>query len=276
MNNFVFISPAYNAEDTVEQMLMSIFLQTYSKYKILIRDDMSTDGTLDKIADVCDRSGVPFFIDQYSDRKLYRKPEDAKVIVWKNVEKFWEVKNVLSMIRSKYVKEDDIICRIDCDDFLYNLCALEDINLTYNESGADCLWTAHRWSGNWSKNISGPIPGCYISRGYGVPLVKTEGIKDIYSWSKRNWSTSHLKTFRKYLITGVSDENFRGKDGDYIKRAGDRAIYYPVIHRATKPVFLPIQTYYYTIDDRPETYASSDARFQLEESDFLSDRGFIE
>lgn len=242
-------------------MLMSVFLQTHDNWLILIRDDMSTDGTVEKIKEVCLHNGIASRVRskegdaKRGHGKLPYMVEDCKVVVDVNDEKFWEVKNVLSMIRDDLVREDDIICRLDGDDFLCNLCALQDINVAYEQSGAECLWTAHRWADTW-QNISQALP---------------DGA-DVY---KHPWVTSHLKTFRKSLITGVSDENFRGPDGEYIKRAGDQAIYLPVLHNAHIRVFLPTVTYYYTIDMSPETFQTDDAKFQKEEAEFLRNRGYV-
>lgn len=250
-NRFVFVVPCYNAEKTIERMLMSVFCQTYDNWLILIRDDMSTDGTIDKIYNVCGKEDIA--LQEIECEEDYIAP--GKVYLWRNKDKFWEVRNVLEMIKSEYVKDDDIICRLDGDDFLCNLCALQDINTAYEQSGAECLWTMHRWADTW-QNISQALPEN----------------ADVY---KHPWVSSHLKTFRKSLINNINDENFRGKDGEYIKRAGDQAIYLPVLHKAQKRVFLPMVTYYYTIDIKPETFSSEDAKFQLEEASFLRQRGFI-
>jgi DhnA family fructose-bisphosphate aldolase class Ia len=36
------------------------------------------------------------------------------------------------------------------------------------------------------------------------------------------------------LINDVKDENFRGEDGNYVRRAGDQAIYLPVLSKTKK------------------------------------------
>jgi hypothetical protein len=95
---------------------------------------------------------------------------------------------------------------------------------------------------------------------------------DVYAYP---WVSSHLKTFRKTLINEVKDENFRGEDGNYIRRAGDQAIYLPVLHKSKKRLFLPRVMYHYTIKDVPETYQTDDARFQKDEAIFLRKRGFV-
>jgi len=271
-NRFVFIAPAYNAEGTVERMLSSIFLQSWTNWKVLIKDDLSTDDTVWKIVKVCDKFNIKWCV-KTDNNDLGAQQKSAKVVVWVNDEKKWEVQNVLEMIRSDLVKDDDIICRIDCDDALSDLCALQDIDLVYKNTNCDVVWTSHRWSWNFTKSISGPIPGGYVfdPRKKSL-LLKCNGEKNPY---KNEWKTSHLKTFRKELINNVDEENFKGKDGEYIKRTGDQAIYLPVLHKSKMPVYLPRQVYYYEIEDVPETYQTDDAKFQADEASFLRGRGFV-
>lgn len=245
-------------------------MQTHENWLVLIRDDMSTDATIEKLTEACSKHDVLFWIEDaegkiidrivYDDAKKRVERRDAKVVVVKNGDKFWEVKNVLAMINDEEVREDDIICRLDGDDFLCDLCALQDLNAVYaTNKEAGCVWTAHRWA-DTLQNISAALPDG------ADPYVHP-------------WVTSHMKTFRKSLITPVADENFRGPDGEYIKRAGDQAIYLPVLWRSLqdgyKNVFFPRLTYYYTIDIKPETFQTDDAKFQLREANFLRARGYV-
>lgn len=276
MNRFVFLVPAFNAEKTVRQMLASVAFQTYKNWQIIIKDDLSTDSTLEEISSFCLQNNISYNIGNLNSHKEVF----SKVKVIKNETKLWETANVLEMLRDCTVKDDDICCRLDADDFLTDLCALQDIDFIYRQTKCDTLWTFNRWEDQFWKNNSGPMPGTYYldykMAMFDMPkLLKVEGEKDVYKWSKNNWSTSHLKTFRKYLINDVNEDNFKGADGEYIKRCGDRAIYYPVLYKSQIPVCFPKQTYFYHIDDQPQTYQTDDARFQRMESDFLSDRGFI-
>jgi len=237
-NRFVFVAPAYNATKTIERMLMSVALQTYDNWLLLMRNDMSTDGTSDAIWSIADHAGI-----------------SDKVIVVDNTEKLWEMRNVLEMIRDPLTKEDDIICRLDADDFLTDLTALQDINLIYNQEKCDALWTAHRWADTW-QNISASM---------------AEGA-DPY---KHPWVSSHMKTFRRHLIDDVKEENFMNQNGVYCQRTGDQYLYLPVLHNAKKRLYFPKVTYYYTIDMKPETFQTDDAKFQKSEMEFLRSRGFI-
>jgi glycosyltransferase involved in cell wall biosynthesis len=228
--------PAFNAANTIVQSLLSVIVQTHSEWKVIVRDDLSTDGTPDIARRLAHHLGL-----------------EDKIEIQVNTEKKWEVQNVLEMISQ--CKEEDIICRLDADDWLTDTDILTILNHRYDSEGFDAVWTAHRW-GFSSMNISAPLPAG----------------ADVYS---HPWVTSHFKTFRKSLISGISDENFRGQDGSYFKRIGDQAIYLPVLHRATKRLFEPIVAYHYTIDMQPETFQTEDARFQKGEAEYLRSRRFV-
>jgi glycosyltransferase involved in cell wall biosynthesis len=235
-NKFVFVIPAYNARETVCQMLTSLVAQCYPFWRAVIIDDISTDGTPDVIETFCNSLGI-------SDR----------ITLIRNSEKKWEVENVLMGIN--LCEEDEIVCRLDADDWLCDNDALAIINDRYSKLPIDVLWTAHRWSFT-DINISGHLP-----RGSN-PYVHP-------------WVSSHLKTFRKSLITGVHDQNFRGTDGKYFKRIGDQAIYLPVLAVSRGWHYEPIVAYHYTIDLSPQTFQTDDARFQKAEAEFLRSRGFV-
>lgn len=259
-NRFIIISPFYNAKKTMEQFLASIHYQTYKNFRIILLDDMSTDGSFDVVKGFCKKNNIPYEwsqdeknIDSFESLKLSLDVPTARIVYIKNQNKLWEVANILNAL--KLCKDDDIILRIDPDDFLMNLCSLEDLNDCYNQNDVEAVWTAHRWEGS-KRNISGPMTAD----------------ADVY---KHPWVSSHLKSFRKYLINDVKDENFRSWNGEYFKRIGDQAIYLPVLHKTKKRGFLPIQTYFYHIEDNPATYQTEDSKFQREEAEYLRSRGFI-
>ena len=241
MNQFTFVVPMFNASRTLERMLHSVVGQSYDRWRLILIDDVSDREQLDSAS-----CTMKSFRDL-----LGARAGKIKVII--NDSKRWEVANVLRGLQE--CDSRDIVCRLDADDWLTDLDALAIIDQAYEQLGCDALWTAHRW-GFSDKNISGPLPDS----------------ADPY---KHPWVSSHLKTFRRSLLDGVNDLNFRGPDGAYIKRAGDQAIYLPALHKAKQRAFLNRPMYHYTIDDRPETYATDDARFQKSEAEFLRARGFI-
>lgn len=241
-NKFVFVAPMYNASKYIAQMLHSIAAQSYDNWKVILIDDVSSDEH---------RNVSNAIITQF--QSLFNGLYSNKIHVHWNDEKKWEVANVLYGISQ--CEDNDIICRIDSDDWLVDTDCLAILNSVYSTTNIEALWTAHRW-GFSDKNISAPMK---------------EGA-DPYT---HPWVSSHLKTFRKKLINGVNDINFRGEDGEYIKRAGDQAIYLPVLHNAKTRGFLPRVMYHYTINDIPETYQTSDAKFQRDEAVFIRTRGYV-
>lgn len=259
-NRFVFVAPMYNASKTLARMLHSVCGQSYDNWRVILIDDLSDmEESIrcshivkgfralmgENVHSLSPDAGAPRFFG-------YDAPE-SRIELITNHEKKWEVANVLLGI--SMCEPNDIVCRLDADDWLTDLDALAIIDMLYARHGLDCLWTAHRW-GFSDKNISGPLPAG----------------ADPY---KHPWVSSHLKTFRKRLLDGVKDENFRGEDGQYVRRAGDQAVYLPVLYNAQARAYLPRVMYHYSIDDVPETYQTPDARFQRDEALFLRARGYV-
>ena len=237
-NRFVFIMPAYNAEQTIARSIMSVWMQTHDNWKILIRDDLSTDDTVLIVETLKQNLGL----------------SDDKICLEQNKEKKWEVRNIVELLSK--CEPSDIVCRLDGDDWLCDTDALSIINHRYETMKVDVLWTAHRWSFS-NHNISGPLP------------------KDANPY-EHNWVSSHLKTFRKRIIENVKDENFRGEDNEYFKRIGDQTLYLPVLHQAAGNWhYEPIVAYHYTVDLSPKTFQSDDAKFQKAEAEYLRNRGFL-
>lgn len=241
-NRFVFVAPMYNASATLGQTLASIVAQSYSNWHIILIDDVSNPK---------EQVIESEMILQFQCLLMGRFSE--RIDVHWNETKKWEVANVLHGI--SMCEDEDIVCRIDADDWLTDTDALAILNAAYTQTGAEAIWTNHRW-GFSDKNISGPMPLD----------------ADPY---KHPWVSSHLKTFRKKLINGIKDENFRGEDGEYIKRAGDQAIYLPILHQTQKRLYIPRCFYHYTINDVTETYQTPDAKFQRDEAIFMRQRGFV-
>ena len=242
MIEFAFAIPTRNSMRTARQALGSLAFQSYPHWHAVIVDDCSTDSTVAVIESAAEELGI-----------------SDKVRVIRNEERMWEVANVLQAM--SWMCDDDVVCRLDLDDYLCDLNALEILARAYTEiPDLEAAWTNHRWfddRGVTSQNISGPMPAN----------------ADPY---KHPWVSSHLKTWRKSVSKRVYDANYRGSDDEYIKRAGDQAIYLPVLKLAKRRVHIPIATYAYRCDMRAETFQTDDARFQKNEAEFLRTRGFLD
>lgn len=244
-NRFVLVAPMFNASATLPHLLHSLCGQSYNNWRLHLIDDRSDLEHEAEIQEIL-----------FNFQAVCPNPSDRIQIQW-NTQKRWEVANVLDGIKT--CEPNDIICRIDPDDYLCDLDALRIIDTVYTETGCEVLWTKHRWFDDkrvTNFNISAPMA--------------TDA--DPYT---HPWVTSHFKTFRKYLIDDVNDANFRGEDGEYIKRAGDQAIFLPILHQTQKRMFLPLVTYAYRCNLDPETFQTEDAKFQRREGEFIRSRGFV-
>lgn len=239
-NRFCFVAPMFNASSTLQRMLHSIYGQSYDNWKIILIDDVSSYVHKERSAEILQTF------------KMF-KNEDKLQVIWNSTKK-WEVENVLNGI--DLCEDDDIICRIDADDSLCDLDALAIFNSVYVQTNCDVAWSMHRW-GQSDKNISNSMPN----------------FTDPYKYP---WVSSHMKSFRKRLINNIPYENFINMDGDLVRRAGDQAIYLPVLARTNKRVFIPRALYNYTIDEQNgKIYQTEDAKFQKIEAEFIRARGFV-
>lgn len=247
-NRFCFIAPMFNASETLSQMIMSIVSQTYDNWTLTLIDDVSDDVHQKK----CEQIIAAY---RMCLQNLGQDPNKIQV-TWNHLMrgKQWETSNVLHGI--SLCKEDDVICRIDADDRLCDPDALTLLNFVYEHEKVDAVWTMQRW-GYSDYNISGPMP--IGSNPYVHP-----------------WTSSHLKTFKKQLITGVPYENFLNESGELVRRCGDQAIYLPCLRNATRWFFVPRVMYHYTcnVDDKA-TFHTPDAKFQKNEAEFIRRRGYV-
>ena len=241
-NQFVFIVPAFNCENTIQQTIMSVVAQSYKNWRLIVYDDMSTDSTVSVVETLAHQLLL-----------------ENKIEVVSRNEKFGEVRNTLDAIES--IDDEEIICRLDGGDWLVDNDILHIINQAYENLDPAVLWTAHRWSYT-GKNISGPFE---------------EGTIDVY---KHPWVSSHLKTFRRSAMRGINPKNYLDDEGNFIMIACDQAIFLPMMQKAIETkrslAFLPLVGYHYNIDlDNPELFTCDRSQKQKVSAEWIRERGYI-
>lgn len=239
--HFSFVVPTRNSSKTLKQALGSVAFQSYDNWDMIIVDDVSTDDTVSKIQLECQKLKI-----------------EEKVKIIQNSDRRWEIQNTLEAL--KYVESDSIVCRLDLDDYLCDLNALDIMSQAYQKiPDLDVTWSNQRWFSDGKLtnfNISRELP-------YGAdPYVHT-------------WVSSHFKSFRKSTIEHVNEDNFKDENGNYFKRIGDQAFMLPAIKNARKYVYIPHPFYAYRCSLEPETFQTEDAKFQKSEAEFLRKRGFV-
>lgn len=241
-NNLVVVTPAFNCEDKIETTLYSIAGQTYKNWKMIILDDMSTDGTSDLIKSFASKNDLT-----------------EKIQVIRREEKFGETRNTYDV--ANRLDPEDIVVRVDAGDFITDLGCFEFVNALYNHYDPAVLWTGQRWSFT-DYGISGPID----------PKI---------SMYEQPWKSSHLKTFRVKDFLGINIANFKDDNGDWIMIGCDQTVFLPMMERARRRgrnlIFFPKVMYHYDIDLQDPTLFTQDRSVNQKHSvERTRARGYIE
>ena len=244
---FCFIVPVYQCQDTIAQTILSVAAQSYDGWRMLIRDDMSTDNTVDQIT-----------------RTIHGLGLESRIKLVVNTEKHGEVRNTLEA--AKEIEPDEVICRVDGGDWLVDNDGLAMLDAAYrSDPNITCVWSRHRWNFS-NRNISAPL----------------NDIEDTYEDVYANidaWRTSHMKSWRCSAMDGINDANYRDENGDYIMNACDRAIYLPILHKTAldrkRRVHLPACLYHYDVDESPGNINGKRAKEQRRMAEFIHRRGYV-
>ena len=194
----VIISPMYNAEPYIEKCIASVITQDYDNYLMVIIDDCSTDNSYE----------------------IAKKYESNRIKVIKNTENKGAVRNQIEAM-IKFCEGDDIIMLLDGDDSLVN-----DNQIFHFYNNLYDGTTEFTYGSCWSMVDKIPL----VSQNYPEQIKKEKKYKQY----KFNWNMpyTHLRTFKCYLLDGVSDGNFKDENGNWYKAGGDGSLFYTAIEKA--------------------------------------------
>jgi len=241
---FVFLIPAYNCKENIKQTMLSMISQSYDNWRAVFIDDVSTDETADYIKKLAKQFGY-----------------DERINVVIRKEKFGEVRNTIAEL--KYIKDEEVVIRLDAGDWITENDCLYMLNEIYKEYDAAVCWTGQRWA--------------YTTYGISSKL-NLEPDQSIYD---HPWVTSHLKTFRAKALKKVNEKNFFDDEGNWIMIACDQAVFLPMMHlalRDKKPlVYLPRTCYHYNIDlEKPDLFTEDRSLKQKYSAEWIRARGYVE
>lgn len=241
-NRFVVITPTFNCKEKIKRTIWSVVGQTYENWKMVIIDDMSSDGTGDYI-------------------RTFLKTHNLsdKITVKSRDEKYGETRNTYE--ECKLLSNEDIVIRLDAGDFITDLACFDFLNIIYTNHDPAVVWTAHRWAFT-DQNISGPID----------PTIS------VYD---QPWRSSHLKTFRSLDFKGINILNFKDDEENWIMIGCDQAVFLPMMERARrkgrKLIFFPRVMYHYDINlEDPELFTKDRSIEQKQSAERTRSRGYIE
>jgi glycosyltransferase involved in cell wall biosynthesis len=241
---FVFLIPVYNCRDEISQTLFSIFAQSYKQWRVILIDDVSSDGTAEVARELVECLG-----------------HRSKIMFIRRTEKYGEVRNTVEEI--EHIADEEVVVRLDGGDWLTDNDTLYFLNQIYQKHNPAVCWTAQRWA--------------YTNYG----ISKQMNLEPNQSVYQHPWVSSHLKTFRASDLKKVNHKNFYDDDGNWIMIACDQAIFLPMMHIAVKDqrllVFLPLVCYHYNIDlDKPDLFTEDRSVIQKQSAEWIRERGYVE
>lgn len=207
------VTPFFNTSRYLVRCLESIRAQSIIDWRCYLYDDLSTDGSADIAAGAI--GGDPRFV-------LHR-----------NTSKMWQVGNYYQFSRQAEIADDDIIITVDGDDYLPDPGVFSRVIDAYRQYPH--VWLTY---GQFNRVRGGRV----VKKGFCQPLENAADVRT------SPWITSHLRTFRAFLMRAIPKGELMSRDG-FLSAAGDMAIMYPMIELAGegRSLFLEDINYCYEI-----------------------------
>ena len=203
-NRLVVISTFRNAEQLVEECILSVAAQNYSNYHHFLIDDASTDNSS--------------FFAQLAILNLPEEIQNKFTLITRN-QNYGAVYNQVDIIRK--LDNNEVVLLLDGDDKLANRTDIFSLyNSIYNQG------IEFTYGSCWSQADQIPL----ISQPYDEYTAQTRNYRSV----RFNWYIpyTHLRTFRKYLINNIPDSEFQDTKSQWFRAGGDVAVFYALIEKA--------------------------------------------
>jgi glycosyltransferase involved in cell wall biosynthesis len=190
------VSCSRNNEKYLKQHIESVQSQTYTNFEHILIDDASTDSSLDLIRQYCN-------------------PNNTIAIARKA-----RVTALVNHITAFKILTGDLVVHLDGDDYFYDSGVLDYIVSKYKET--DC-WATY---GSWVH-----APGSRRTFIMGKhPTGKAEDIRN----SGSGWYFTHLRTFKKNLISAIPAMDLFNREGSLYPTAPDVVLLTGIYEYASK------------------------------------------
>lgn len=216
--SFVFIISSFNNAPYYKQNLDSILNQTYKMWRIIYVDDCSTDNNYE-------------LVDEYI------KSNNLK-------DKFILIKNKQNMKQSysrfiayEYCDDDEVICFLDGDDWLYDNNVLHKINEEYQNDIKLTYGSYYKFENNQMTKFVESIR-------YSDNTIKLQSYRQM-----KGWVGIPLRTGYAYLYKSIPESYLKDENGNWMSSCTDVAEFLWAIEQADgkfKDIRYP--TYVYNID----------------------------
>jgi len=190
---FHIITTVYNCEKYISTCLKMLSLQTYDNWDGIIVDDVSADRTAQII-----RARLP--------KKM------TFVLNKKNV---GSLANQVKIIPLGIYADEDVIVKVDGDDWLYNKDSLKILAKYYENPNVWMTYGSHVY---FPSGKRGTTP---------VPVSKD------YDFRRSRWVMSHLRSFKYFLFKNILVEDLKSKEtNDFYATSEDCAVMKPMAEMA--------------------------------------------
>jgi len=207
------ISVGCNCEKYVRPWFRSVVKQTIKDFECFIALDPSSDDTVNTVY------------------RFIKSDDRFKVVSNSEKENYGALKN--RYLCTEHVKNpESIVMHLDLDDSFYTKNSIKIVADTYSKYNC---WLTY---GSYASNVG----GCWNKE---IP-------KEVWannSHRKNAWSTSSLRTFKKWLWDKIDPKDFLMPDGTWIKRGTDLAFMFPMLEMAgqKRVRFIKNILYYYNV-----------------------------
>jgi glycosyltransferase involved in cell wall biosynthesis len=205
----IILTTAYNCENYIERCLYSLMSQRFKDFKCYITDDMSTDGTVEKVKSII--------------------KDDSRFTLIENHIKLYQPGNYDQIIRWRGVDGDEICVEVDGDDWLPNPSVLGKINDVYQDPN---VWMT---SGSFKYHDGRP--------GFANPPTQFTNIR------KQTFTLSNLRTWKSWLWKKIKEEDLKDSEGNYWSVAGDLSFMFPMFEMSGEKHYRHISTITYIYNE---------------------------
>ena len=231
-NKFIVVVPLYNAGKWVDKCLKSLLFQTYRNYECIIMDDCSTDNSFDMV------------------KKIVGHDERFKIV--KNSVNVGPLANAYNGANKLFKSPEDIVVVLDGDDFFASKNTLSILNSYYND---ESCWMTYGSYINLSDKKRGKF-----SKQIPYEIIENNAYRDY------QWSSSHLRSYKMFLLQSINPEDLKSSDGSFFRASGDLATMFPLLEMSgTNAKYIKEILYIWNdLNDLNEHKTKRNSQLQLE------------
>ena len=202
-NKFIILIPLYNVSKWISLSLNLIKLQSYKNFKCVIVDDASTDNSVEVIKSIIQ--------------------DDSRFHLITNEKNLGSsLGNMMKAFDYIQPEDEDIIIRLDGDDWLSSVFVLDYLNSIYESNNC---WLTYGTYQCYPKGTDG------FHHCIDVP----DDVHEDRAYREWTHVYSHLRTHKAFLLRNVDRNDLKyTADGDYFREAEDVAHMFPLIEMCGK------------------------------------------